>query len=100
MIRIDRRNLLAVAGCLATARTSAQTSAFPSRPVKILVGFAPGGAVDMIARAIGHQIASGLGQPVVIENKPGAGTNIALRALIDSPPRIGSPKASTSLTIS
>jgi tripartite-type tricarboxylate transporter receptor subunit TctC len=52
----------------------------------LLVGFAPGGAVDIIARAIGQQIAPGLGQPVVVENKPGAGTNIALRALIDSPP--------------
>jgi len=59
---------------------------FPSKPVKIIVGFAPGGAVDVIARAVGAQMATTLGQPVVVENKPGAGTNIAMRALIDSAP--------------
>jgi tripartite-type tricarboxylate transporter receptor subunit TctC len=54
--------------------------------LKLLVGFAPGGAVDIVARAIGQQIAPGLGQPVVIDNRPGAGTNIAMRTLIDSAP--------------
>ncbi len=84
---IDRRRfILAAAGLCAARSAFAQPAAFPTRPVKLLVGFAPGGAVDIIARAIGQQIAPGLGQPVVIENKPGAGTNIALRALIDSPP--------------
>jgi tripartite-type tricarboxylate transporter receptor subunit TctC len=86
MTFIDRRRFLVIASSLAAAReASAQTAAFPSKPVRLLVGFAPGGAVDIIARAIGQQIAPGLGQPVVIENKPGAGTNIALRALIESP---------------
>ena len=85
--RIDRRRFLVAAGMLAAAREAgAQPAAYPSKPVKLLVGFAPGGAVDIIARAIGQQIAPGLGQPVVVENKPGAGTNIALRALIDSAP--------------
>jgi tripartite-type tricarboxylate transporter receptor subunit TctC len=87
MIRFDRRRLLILAGGLAAARgAGAQTAAYPSRPIRLLVGFAPGGAVDIIARAIGQQIAPGLGQPVVIENRPGAGTNIAMRALIDSAP--------------
>ena len=87
MSSIHRRHLLLAAGCFGAAPwAGAQPAAFPSRPLKLLVGFAPGGAVDIIARAIGQQIAPGLGQPVVIENKPGAGTNIALRALIDSPP--------------
>ncbi len=84
---IDRRRFLVIAGALsAVRRASAQTTPFPSKPVKLFVGFAPGGAVDIIARAIGQQIAPGLGQPIVIENKPGAGTNIALRTLIESPP--------------
>jgi len=65
---------------------SALAQGFPSKPVKIIVGFAPGGAVDIIARAIAQQIQGPLGQTVVIENRPGAGTNIAMRALIDSPP--------------
>lgn len=74
----------AAAGWAGTA--GAQAPAFPSKPIKLLVGFAPGGAVDIIARAIGQQISPALGQPVVVENKPGAGTNIAMRQLIDSPP--------------
>jgi tripartite-type tricarboxylate transporter receptor subunit TctC len=83
----DRRRFIVAAGSLVADRHAfAQTGAYPSKPVKLLVGFAPGGAVDIIARAIGQQVAVGLGQPVVVENKPGAGTNIALRALIDSPP--------------
>jgi tripartite-type tricarboxylate transporter receptor subunit TctC len=87
MTAIDRRRLLVAAGLFVAARwTGAQATAFPSRPLKLLVGFAPGGAVDIIARAIGQQVAPELGQPVVVENKPGAGTNIALRALIDSAP--------------
>jgi tripartite-type tricarboxylate transporter receptor subunit TctC len=60
--------------------------AHPSRPVKILVGFAPGGAMDIVARAVGEKMAAGLGQPVVVDNKPGAASNIAIRQLIDSPP--------------
>jgi tripartite-type tricarboxylate transporter receptor subunit TctC len=87
MTFIDRRRFLVATGAFAaTSGAAAQPAAFPTKPVKLLVGFAPGGAVDIIARAIGQHLASGLGQPVVIENKPGAGTNIALRALIDSPP--------------
>jgi tripartite-type tricarboxylate transporter receptor subunit TctC len=84
---IDRRRFIVAAASLAPAcEAGAQPAAFPSKPIKLLVGFAPGGAVDIIARAIGQQIGPALGQPVVVENKPGAGTNIALRALIDSPP--------------
>jgi tripartite-type tricarboxylate transporter receptor subunit TctC len=82
---IHRRQVVAAA-TLAMATPSGWAQSFPSRPVKLYVGFAPGGAVDIIARAVGQQLAGGLGQPVVVENKPGAGTNIALRALIDSAP--------------
>jgi tripartite-type tricarboxylate transporter receptor subunit TctC len=64
----------------------AQAQAWPGKPVRIIVGYSPGGAVDIIARALGQQLQAALGQPVVIENKPGAGTNIANRALIDSAP--------------
>jgi tripartite-type tricarboxylate transporter receptor subunit TctC len=58
---------------------------YPTKPVKILVGFAPGGAMDIVARTIGQKISPGLGQPVIVENKPGAASNIAIRQLIDSP---------------
>lgn len=76
---------LSAAAALAAA-APAMAQQYPSKPVKILVGFAPGGAMDIVARTIGQKIAHGLGQPVVIENKPGAASNIAIRQLIDSPP--------------
>jgi hypothetical protein len=66
--------------------TGARAQGFPSRPVRLLVGYSPGGAVDLIARAVAQPLGSALGQPVVVDNKPGAGTNIAMRALIDGPP--------------
>lgn len=94
MSEIHRRRALAgLAGLLCAPavlhapRTAwAQATAYPARPVKVLVGYSPGGAVDIIARAIGQPMAAALGQPWIVENKPGAGTNIAIRALLDSPP--------------
>ena len=66
--------------------TSAQAQAYPQRPLRILVGYSPGGAVDTIARALAQPLQAALGQPVIVDNKPGAGTNLAMRAVIDSPP--------------
>jgi tripartite-type tricarboxylate transporter receptor subunit TctC len=59
---------------------------YPTKPIKVYVGYTPGGAVDIVARTVGQKVSEGIGQPIVVENKPGAGTNIAVRALIDSPP--------------
>ena len=59
---------------------------YPNKPIKVLIGYAPGGAVDLVARTLGQSLSASLGQPIVIENKPGAGTNIAVKQLIDSPP--------------
>ncbi len=84
MARAAALCLAALVGLGAAPVTLAQT--YPSKPVKILVGFAPGGAMDIVARTIGQKLAQSLGQPVVIENKPGAASNIAIRQLIDSPP--------------
>ena len=86
MKMLSRVVLAAAASVLAVAPAVALAQAYPSKPVKILVGFAPGGAMDIVARTVGQKIAAGLGQPVVIENKPGAASNIAIRQLIDSPP--------------
>jgi tripartite-type tricarboxylate transporter receptor subunit TctC len=61
-------------------------AAWPAKPIKVIVGYSPGGAVDIIARAVSQHLQAALGQPVIVDNKPGAGTNIAMRALIDSPP--------------
>jgi tripartite-type tricarboxylate transporter receptor subunit TctC len=63
----------------------AQSPTYPSKPVKIVVGYAPGGAVDAVARSVGQSLSKSMGQPFVVENKPGAGTNIAVRSVIDAP---------------
>ncbi|HEY2254066.1 MAG TPA: tripartite tricarboxylate transporter substrate binding protein [Variovorax sp.] len=73
-----------VSAGLGTAALAAD--AFPSKPLKVLVGYTAGGAVDSIARSVGQQMSVVLGQPVIVENKPGAGTNIAVKSLISSPP--------------
>jgi len=64
----------------------AMAQAWPARPVRLLVGYSPGGAVDVVARALAQPLSAALGQPVIVDNRPGGGTNIANRALIDSPP--------------
>jgi tripartite-type tricarboxylate transporter receptor subunit TctC len=60
-------------------------SSYPAKPIRILVGYSAGGAVDLIARAVAQQLQISLGQSVIVENKPGAGSNIATRTMIDSP---------------
>jgi len=84
MIHLTRRQALLSTLALAPG-IGLRAQGFPTRPVHIIVGYSAGGAVDTIARAIGQHLQTGLGQPVIVENKPGAGTNIATRALIDSP---------------
>jgi len=59
---------------------------YPSRPVRWIVGFAPGGGNDIIARLMGQWLSERLGQPFVIENRPGAGTNIATEVVVNAPP--------------
>lgn len=70
-------------GVLAASGASAET--YPAKPIKVIVGYSAGGAVDIVARTVGQKLSTSLGQPVIILNKPGAGTNIAVRSLIDSP---------------
>jgi tripartite-type tricarboxylate transporter receptor subunit TctC len=69
------RLLAVLAVALAAWPAAAQT--YPNRPIRLLVGFPPGGATDIIARLVGQGLSARLGVPVVIENKPGSGTNIA-----------------------
>ncbi|WP_270933538.1 Bug family tripartite tricarboxylate transporter substrate binding protein [Falsiroseomonas oryzae] len=84
----NRRAVLAAActmlGVASPAR--AQTAAFPSRPIRLLVGFAPGGATDGAARAVAPRMSELLGQQVVIENRGGAGGNIATEAVVRAAP--------------
>ncbi len=64
----------------------ARADAYPSRPVRLLSGFAPAGGNDIIARLMGQWLTERLGQTFVVENRPGAGTNIAAEIVINSPP--------------
>ena len=59
---------------------------YPTRPVRIIVGFAAGGPADIVARMTGQWLSELLGQPFIIENRTGAGTNIATEAVVNSPP--------------
>ena len=58
----------------------------PDRPVRLIVPFGPGGATDVVARIIGNSLSPVLGQPVIIENRPGAGATVATNAVKNSPP--------------
>jgi len=86
---ISRRTAicLAVIG-LSTAASIGSASAqdYPTRPVKWVVGYPPGGATDIIARLLGQRLSERLGQQFVIENKPGAGNNIATESVINAEP--------------
>src|SRR6516164_10230444 len=83
-----RRFLHLAAGAAALPALSriARAQAYPSRPVRIIVGFPAGGGVDILARLMGRWLSERLGQPFVIENQPGAGTNIATEAVVNASP--------------
>jgi tripartite-type tricarboxylate transporter receptor subunit TctC len=71
---------------LGPAQGFAQTSAYPNKPIKLVVGFAPGGAADYVARTVGDSLGRALGQPIVIENRAGAGSSIAAEAVAKAAP--------------
>jgi tripartite-type tricarboxylate transporter receptor subunit TctC len=83
MRRISRIAALAVLLC-GPAAALAQT--YPAKPIRLVVPFAPGGGVDFIARLVGQKLGEALGQPVIVENRPGAGSSIGTEAVIRSAP--------------
>ncbi|MBC7470737.1 MAG: tripartite tricarboxylate transporter substrate binding protein [Ramlibacter sp.] len=78
--------LLAAIGAGSVAAALAQAPAYPSKPVKLVVGFAPGGAADYVARAMSDAFGKALGQPVIIENRSGGGSSIAADMVAKSVP--------------
>ena len=84
MLTRTLRSFLVLALALGGAVAHAQ-STWPNRPVKLLVGFAPGGAADFVARVLQEPLAKALGQPILVDNKPGAGSSIAAEMAAKSP---------------
>jgi len=83
---MQRRLLLAAAALAACAPVAAQTPAWPSRPITLIVPFPPGGLADIVARPVAEALSRELGQPVVIDNKPGAGGGIGMGLAAKSKP--------------
>jgi tripartite-type tricarboxylate transporter receptor subunit TctC len=96
-VKLSRRAALAAPLLAAPASAQAQPAApWPNRPIRIMVGFPAGGTTDLLGRIAGQILTEELGQPVVIENRPGAGSNIAAQAVLRSAPdgytlMLGSP---------
>src|SRR3954447_3915694 len=89
MMTLPRRQFLRLAAGVATlpaVSRIARAQAYPSRPVRIIVGAPAGGGIDITARLIGQWLSERLGQQFVIENRPGAGGNIAAEAVVHGPP--------------
>src|SRR5262249_59544338 len=88
MMKLPRRQFLSLAaGAVALPAVSgvAQTQTYPTRPVRIITGFAAGGTPDILARLLGQWLSERLGQTFVVENRPGAGGNIASELVVRAP---------------
>jgi tripartite-type tricarboxylate transporter receptor subunit TctC len=87
-MKLPRRNFrhLAAGAAALPAASIARAQAYPTRPVRLILGYAPGSAPDIVARLIGQWLSERLGRPFIIENRPGAGTNIGTDAVVRASP--------------
>ena len=86
---LRRRSFLCLATCFAALPAALRQSwaqNYPTRPVRLILGYGPGNAPDIVARLIGQWLSERLGQPVFIDNRPGAGSNIGTEAVVRAPP--------------
>ncbi len=84
-MKLPRRRFLrlaAAAVALPAVPRIARAQAYPTRPVRMIIGYPPGGSADITARLMGQWLSERLGQPFVIESRPGAGTNLATEAVV------------------
>ncbi len=88
-MELPRRDFLHLAGATAVASAVPRVASaldYPNRPIHWIIGFPPGGGADIVSRIMGRWLSERLGQQIIIENKPGAGTNIATEAVVNAPP--------------
>src|SRR5215467_5987376 len=88
-LKLPRRRFLylaTAAAALPSVSRMATAQTYPTRPVRFIIGYPPGGSADLTARLMGQWLSERLGQPVVIESRPGAGTNIATETVVNAPP--------------
>src|SRR5262245_49732260 len=88
-MKLPRRNFLHLAACAAAlpaVSPIARAQSYPTRPVRLIVTFPAGGSPDIIARLIGQWLAERLGQPIIVDNRPGAGGNIGTEIGVRAPP--------------
>src|SRR5947208_1797496 len=88
-MKLVRRQFLRLAAAAAVTpalSSRAMAQIYPIRPVRIVVGFAPGGPDDVLARMVGQWLSERLGQPFIIDNRPGAGGNIGTEAVVKAVP--------------
>jgi len=85
-MKIPRRRFLQIVAGAAVARPAFAQQAWPSRPIRLIVGFAAGGSSDIAARLIGQWLSERLGQPVIVENRTGAAGNLAAEAVVRAAP--------------
>jgi tripartite-type tricarboxylate transporter receptor subunit TctC len=88
-VKLPRRRFLRLAAATAALPATSRIAwaqAYPTRPVRFIVAFAAGGTNDIVARLIGQGLSERIGQPVIIENRPGAGSNIGTEVVVRAPP--------------
>jgi tripartite-type tricarboxylate transporter receptor subunit TctC len=88
-LKLPRRRFLylaTAAAALPSLSQMATAQSYPTRPVRFIIGYPPGGSADLTARLLGQWLSERLGQPFVIESRPGASTNIATEAVVRAPP--------------
>jgi tripartite-type tricarboxylate transporter receptor subunit TctC len=76
----------ALVACIALCAASSTFGAWPDKPIKVLIGYAPGGSTDVVARLIAPKLGERLGQPIIIENKPGGAGDFAAELMLQAPP--------------
>jgi len=86
MMRLSRLAVLAAALVAVAGIAEAQQAAYPAKPIRMIIAFAPGGASDVLGRVVAQKLAEGLGQQVIVDNRPGGNTAIGTEALVRSAP--------------